>query len=143
MAGCTPACVRACVMLLLSMLGTLLNREADDLTSLGLALLLLLGANPMSVANLGLQLLFGSMLSMVLISPHIDLRLRKLWPGKGVKGLAAPGARLHHLEHHGLARRERLHGAARGGAVRLCLAHILRREPPDHVGDIARLHARG
>lgn len=90
MAGCTPACVRACVMLLLSMLGTLLNREADDLTSLGLALLLLLGANPMSVANLGLQLSFGSMLGMVLISPHIDLRLRRLWPGKGVKGWRRP-----------------------------------------------------
>ena len=82
MAGCTPACVRACVMLLLSMLGTLLNREADDLTSLGLALLLLLGANPMSVANLGLQLSFGSMLGMVLISPHIDLRLRELCPAR-------------------------------------------------------------
>ena len=61
MTGCTASVVRACVMLTLVMLAPLLRREADGLTSLCAGLLILLIANPLSIAAAGLQLSFSAM----------------------------------------------------------------------------------
>ena len=76
MAGCTPAVVRACVMQLLVMTAFLLGREEDGLTGLALSLLIILFANPMSIASVSLQLSFASVFGMVTLTPPIFARLR-------------------------------------------------------------------
>ena len=81
MAGATPSIVRACVMLLLVMAAPLARREADGLTSLGAALLLLLMINPLSIASAGLQLSFAAMAGIITVTPavygFIDSRWKK------------------------------------------------------------------
>ncbi len=85
MMGCSSAIVRACVMLLLSMAAPLLRRESDAVTSLALALLILLTANPMSIASASLQLSFGSMLGLVLLSPRLYKYLSERFNRKEMK----------------------------------------------------------
>ena len=76
MTGCTASVVRACVMLVLVMLAPLLGREADGLTSLCAGLLILVVANPLSVAAAGLQLSFAAMTGIILLTPKVyDLSL--------------------------------------------------------------------
>lgn len=81
MTGCTASVVRACVMLVLVMLAPLLRREADGLTSLCAGLLILLMANPLSIAAAGLQLSFSAMLGIILLTPRIykwlELKFRR------------------------------------------------------------------
>ena len=79
MTGCTASVVRACVMLVLVMLAPLLGREADGLTSLCAGLLILVVANPLSVAAAGLQLSFAAMTGIILLTPKVYDRLDKLW----------------------------------------------------------------
>lgn len=78
-AGCTASVVRACVMLLLVMLAPLLRREADGLTSLCAGLLILLIANPLSIAAAGLQLSFAAMAGIILLTPRVYARLDALF----------------------------------------------------------------
>lgn len=89
MAGCSSAIVRACVMLVLSMLGTVLRRDYDPLAGLAMALLLLLAENPVSVASVSLQLSFASMLGLILITPRLNRWFNRRFRGaKGrVKGI--------------------------------------------------------
>lgn len=77
MAGCSSAIVRACVMLVLSMAGTLLHRDYDPLSGLAIAVLILLAVNPVSVASASLQLSFGSMLGLILVTPRLERRLAR------------------------------------------------------------------
>lgn len=81
MTGCTASVVRACVMLTLVMLAPLLRREADGLTSLCAGLLILLIANPLSIAAAGLQLSFSAMVGIILLTPRVykwlDRKLRR------------------------------------------------------------------
>lgn len=79
-AGCTPAIVRSCVMLLLTMLGILLGRDSDGLTGLSLSLLLCMCVNPMSIASLGLQLSFASVFGILTVSPALFRRIKHRWP---------------------------------------------------------------
>lgn len=79
MAGATPSIVRACVMLLLVMAAPLARREADGLTSLGAALLLLLVINPLSVAAAGLQLSFAAMAGIVTVTPAVYAFIEGRW----------------------------------------------------------------
>lgn len=79
MTGATPSIVRACVMLLLVMAAPLVRREADALTSLGAALILLLAANPLSIASAGLQLSFASMAGIIVITPAVYNWLDSRW----------------------------------------------------------------
>lgn len=86
MAGCSSAIVRACVMLVLSMLGTVLKRDYDPLAGLAMALLLLLAENPVSVASVSLQLSFASMLGLILITPRLNRWFNRRF--RGAKGRA-------------------------------------------------------
>lgn len=79
MAGCSSAIVRACVMLVMSMLGTVLRRDYDPLTGLALSLLLLLALNPVSIASVSLQLSFASMLGLILITSRLDARISRFF----------------------------------------------------------------
>ena len=86
MAGCSSAIVRACVMLVLSMLGTVLKRDYDPLAGLAMALLLLQAENHVSVASVSLQLSFASMLGLILITPRLNRWFNRRF--RGVKGRA-------------------------------------------------------
>ena len=69
--GASASVVRACIMMLFVLAGPLLGRESDPLTSLSAALLALLIANPLSIAGVGLQLSFASMVGLLVLSPRI------------------------------------------------------------------------
>lgn len=71
MAGCTPSVVRATVMILLLLAAPLFERERDDATALAAALLVLLVQNPLSIAHVGLQLSFGAVAGIFLVSEPI------------------------------------------------------------------------
>ncbi len=69
--GCTPSVVRATVMILLLLAAPLFERERDDATALAVALLVLLVRNPLSVTHVGLQLSFGAVAGIFLVSEPI------------------------------------------------------------------------
>jgi len=71
-AGNTPSVLRAAVMIILLQLAPLFGRERDDATALGLALMLMLAANPFSAANIGLQLSFGAVGGILLVSDRLQ-----------------------------------------------------------------------
>lgn len=76
-AGNTPSVLRAAVMILMLQLAPLLDRERDGPTSLALALLLLLWANPFSAAHIGLQLSFAAVAGILLVSDRVQAWLLK------------------------------------------------------------------
>jgi len=71
-AGNTPSVVRAAVMIILLQLAPLLGRERDSATALASALLILLLWNPFSAAHVGLQLSFGAVGGILLVSDRIQ-----------------------------------------------------------------------
>jgi|GEM_PF-522265 len=63
--GLTPSVVRAGVMTILTLMAPVLLQKQDAFTSLGIAMLLLIGANPFSVCDTGLQLSFAATLGAI------------------------------------------------------------------------------
>lgn len=76
--GCPASMVRAAVMLILVLLGPLLGRESDPITSLSFALLLLTLQNPMSITGAGLQLSFAAMAGLILVTPVLVRKFPKV-----------------------------------------------------------------
>jgi len=70
-AGCTPSVTRAAIMIVMLHIAPLFNRERDDVTALAAALLVLLIHNPMAAAHIGLQLSFGAVAGIFLVSERI------------------------------------------------------------------------
>ncbi len=89
MTGASPSVIRAALMLSLLLLAPLLREENDPPTSLALAALLILLANPWAAANLSFQLSFGAVAGLLLVTrPLLDYLLalppvKRLlrWPG--------------------------------------------------------------
>ena len=71
MVGLTPSVVRACIMQFFLLLAPLLLRDADPITSLAAALGLILLVNPYAAASVSLQLSFGAMLGLILVTPRV------------------------------------------------------------------------
>lgn len=67
--GFSPSVLRAVIMAMMALLAFALRREADTPTSLFLALMLLLAANPFSALSVSLQLSFAATLGLVLFAP--------------------------------------------------------------------------
>lgn len=88
-AGNTPSVSRAAIMVILLQMAPLLQRQADGLTSMGTALMLLLLWNPFSVTHVGLQLSFASVAGILLIAEsaqekvyryfHLDGWIDSIW----------------------------------------------------------------
>lgn len=74
-AGCTPSVVRATVMVAMLLAAPLFERERDDMTSLAVALLVLLVHNPLAAAHVGLQLSFAAVAGIFLVSEPIQIWL--------------------------------------------------------------------
>lgn len=71
-AGNTPSVIRAAVMIVMLQLAPLVRRERDGITSLAFALMLLLVWNPFSAAHIGLQLSFGAVAGILLVSDRLQ-----------------------------------------------------------------------
>ena len=78
MTGFTASVVRAGIMQLAVCTGTLLEREYDSHSALGLSLMLLTAWNPYCILNAGLQLSFASTLSILLFCAPIGNALPRL-----------------------------------------------------------------
>ncbi len=83
-AGCTPSVVRASVMYLISAGAFFTLKDSDALNSMCIALLILLAANPYSIASVGLQLSFTATLGIILFENKLQKRMMepmKSWTG--------------------------------------------------------------
>lgn len=85
-AGCTPSVVRAAVMLVFLHTAPLFQRERDDATALGGAALLLLVQNPFAAAHAGLQLSFGAVAGIFLVSESVSDWIHSLLHIPATKG---------------------------------------------------------
>jgi competence protein ComEC len=72
MVGATPSVTRACLMLSLVVLAPLAHRPGDSLTSVGVALLLILMRDPYAAASISLQLSFLSVAGLLLFADKIN-----------------------------------------------------------------------
>lgn len=90
MTGNCPGAWRAAFLCSTALLASLLGRRSDALTSLSVALLLLLLCNPFSVANIGLQFSFAATLGIFLLGQPLHRSLRKTLPERGRRLLALP-----------------------------------------------------
>ncbi|MBQ3103888.1 MAG: DNA internalization-related competence protein ComEC/Rec2 [Oscillospiraceae bacterium] len=70
--GGSPSVTRAAIMLLFVLIAPLFNRENDPLTALSAALGSILLANPYAAASVSLQLSFGAVLGLLLVTPKIS-----------------------------------------------------------------------
>ncbi len=85
-AGFTPSVMRAAIMQCFVILGPLLGRESDRVTSLAAALFLVLALNPFSACGLSLILSFSSTLGIILFSQKLNTRMLLCLPaGKSGK----------------------------------------------------------
>lgn len=81
LAGFTPSICRAAIMQAVLLLAPLLEREEDGLTSLALALAVILCSNPYAIASVSLQLSFGAMLGLLVFCPALRRKRRRSLPG--------------------------------------------------------------
>ena len=72
MAGASPSVVRAAIMASLFLLAPIFGRETDPATSFCAALAVLLAANPFSAGSVSLQLSFGALLGIFLVTGRIS-----------------------------------------------------------------------
>ena len=88
-AGFTPSVTRAAVMQIIMMLAMMVRREYDPPTALASAVLVILGANPLTVASVGFQLSVGSVAGIYLfygkIRKYFTSRLGSLVKGKTLR----------------------------------------------------------
>ena len=78
-AGFSPSILRAGIMCLIYLLSLTLRRKSDGLTSLGIAVLLMLLANPFTAGDVGFLLSVFATLGMLLAAPNIfDAMCRRL-----------------------------------------------------------------
>jgi competence protein ComEC len=70
--GASTPVVRATVMAIVLMLGFLVNREPDIVNSLSMAFLFILVINPGQLFDIGFQLSFASVISIVFLYPRIN-----------------------------------------------------------------------
>lgn len=82
MVGMSPSVVRACIMQIFLLIAPLFRRGSDPLTSLAVALLVILLCNPFAAASVSLQLSFSATLGMVLLSPRLYKLLAGWYKGK-------------------------------------------------------------
>lgn len=82
MAGGTPSAIRAVIMQAALLAGPALKRETDPPSSLGLALLILLVQNPFAAASVSLQLSFGAVAGIILVTQRLNEAMMKPVKGK-------------------------------------------------------------
>ncbi len=82
MLGFSPSVTRAVIMNSILLMAPILGREYDSPTALGLSLLVLLVKNPFSVASPGLQLSFGAVAGILLLTMPLRRTMEEALPKK-------------------------------------------------------------
>lgn len=77
--GFRPSVFRATLMAILFLFATIIDRDADIYNLLAVAALVLLLINPTQVWDVGFQLSFVAVVSIVYLVPKMERPLRKLW----------------------------------------------------------------
>lgn len=77
MVGAKPSIVRATIMAVLLLLGTVFNRPADTLNLLFGAGLVILAINPSDIFDIGFQLSFAAVLALILVLPAIEATTKR------------------------------------------------------------------
>ena len=77
--GFRPSVFRASLMAILFLFATLIDREADLFNLLAFAALVLLLLNPLQIWDVGFQLSFVAVTSIVYFVPKMEKPLRRLW----------------------------------------------------------------
>ncbi|RKU19135.1 DNA internalization-related competence protein ComEC/Rec2 [Candidatus Poribacteria bacterium] len=77
--GFRPSVFRASLMAILFLFATLIDRDADLFNLLAFAALVLLLLNPLQIWDVGFQLSFVAVASIVYFVPKMETRLRRLW----------------------------------------------------------------
>jgi len=88
--GSSASVVRATIMCVVFFTGLLLGRPVDLYNSLGVAALIILIANPKDLFDIGFQLSFIAVLSMVYLTPRLMMLVKKDWNFYARKYLAEP-----------------------------------------------------
>lgn len=89
-----PSVIRAGVMVIVFLLAPVFGREADSLTSLAFALLLLTVGNPYALYSWGLQLSFGAAAGILLFSGRLrSAMLGAIRPAKGTRRMGTRALR--------------------------------------------------
>ena len=79
--GFRPSVFRASLMAILFLFATLIDRDADIFNLLAFAALVLLLLNPLQIWDVGFQLSFVAVVSIVYFVPKMEKPLRRLWEG--------------------------------------------------------------
>lgn len=87
--GFSPSVVRAVVMAIIVLAGQLIQREADVITSLSLAAIILLLYNPITLLDVGFQLSFAATFSLILFYKYIKCLLSFKYIPKAIVNLLA------------------------------------------------------
>lgn len=77
--GSSASVVRATIMCIVFLTGRLLGRPVDAYNSLGAAAFIILAINPKDIFNVGFQLSFLAVLSMVYLGPKLMKLIKKDW----------------------------------------------------------------
>lgn len=85
--GLSASVVRAGVVCLIVMCGRCLRRQADTRNSLGLALLILLGADPFAAYDVGLLLSFSATYGLLCFAGPLQETMAQVWRPKRLSGL--------------------------------------------------------
>ena len=94
--GFSPSVTRAVILQIFVLSAPLVRREADSVTALSAALLLILLLNPCAITGIGLQLSFAATVGILFISQKLYMALCRLLPEKrrGVRRFLYAAARL-------------------------------------------------
>ena len=85
MLGFTPSVMRSVIMNSVMLLAPLLHRENDAPTSLSFALMVILAMNPWAIANISLQLSFGALAGILLLTPRMHRWLLRIVHDEALK----------------------------------------------------------
>ena len=85
MLGFTPSVMRSVIMNSVMLLAPLLRRENDAPTSLSFALMVILAMNPWAIANISLQLSFGALAGILLLTPRMNRWLLRIVHDEALK----------------------------------------------------------
>jgi len=81
--GYQPPVVRATIMALILLIGMMMGEKANPINALGVSALVILGFDSRQLFDIGFQLSFLAVLSIIYLHPLADAALRKLLPGMG------------------------------------------------------------
>jgi competence protein ComEC len=95
--GCSPSILRAWLSTLIALAGSLIGRKSLGLNTLGLAMLIMLIADPLICGQLGFQFSFAATAGILLLFSPSESLLRKLWPPRPL----SEAVKMNTLQQHG------------------------------------------